>query len=142
MRLVFANFLFSLILGTLSALVTLLPAQGAERINFIITGSPLKLSLRISSLEAFASDGTVDRGLADYMRITGASEEEKAQFRKILLKRTEIDPVLLSRLLRTEMGEDLLSRWGQHIAIQGGRNGKANMLYGEQLLHLPWMPMA
>ena len=124
MRLGVAHFLFSLILGMLTAVGTILPAQGAERINFIITGSPLKLSLRISSLEAFAADGTIDRGLADYMRITGASEAEKAQFRKILLKRTEIDPVLLSRLLRTEMGEDLLSRWGQHIAIQGGRNGK------------------
>ncbi|MDJ0574657.1 MAG: alpha/beta hydrolase, partial [Xenococcaceae cyanobacterium MO_234.B1] len=74
MRLEAAHFLFSLILGTLTAVGTLLPAQGAERINFIITGSPLKFSLRISSLEAFAADGTVDRGLADYMRITGASE--------------------------------------------------------------------
>ena len=107
----------------MTTLGTLLPAQGAERINFI-TGTPLQLSLRISSLEAFAADGTIDRGLADYMRITGATEEEQAQFRQILLKRKEIDPVLLSRLLRTEMGEDLLSRWGQHIAIQGGRNGK------------------
>ncbi len=102
---------------------SLVPAQAAQTINFI-TPSPLKLSLNISSLEAFAADGTVDRSLADYMRFAGASEEEKAQFRELLLKRAEIDPILFSRLLRTEMGEDLLSRWGQHIAIQGGRNGK------------------
>ncbi len=122
MRLGVAYFLGSLILGTLTALGTPLPAQAAEKINFIF-GS-LRFSLRISSLEAFADDGTVDRRLADYLRITGASEEEKSQFQEILLKRAEIDPVLLSRLLRTEMGEDLLSRWGEHIAIQGGRNGK------------------
>ena len=122
MKLGVAHFLFSLILGTLTVVGTLLPAQAGEKIKFI--AGPLRFSLRISSLEAFAADGTVDRGLADYLRITGATEEEKAQFREILLKRTEIDPVLLSRLLRTEMGEDLLSRWGEHIAIQGGRNGK------------------
>ncbi len=122
MRVGVAHFLFSLILGTLTAVGTLLPAQAGEKIKFI--AGPLRFSLRISSLEAFAADGTVDRGLADYLRIDGATEEEKAQFREILLKRAEIDPVLLSRLLRTEMGEDLLSRWGEHIAIQGGRNGK------------------
>ncbi len=115
-------FLGSLILGTLTTVANILPAQAAAKINFI--AGPLKLSLPISSLEAFAADGTVDRKLADYLRITGANEQEKAQFRKILLKRAEIDPFLLSQLLRTEIGEALLSRWGEHIAIEGGRNGK------------------
>ncbi|MDJ0900636.1 MAG: alpha/beta hydrolase [Xenococcus sp. MO_188.B8] len=115
--------LISLIIGTLTSVGSFVPAQAAQTINFL-TPSPLKFSLSISSLETFAADGTVDRSLADYMRFAGANEEDKERFREILLKRAEIDPILFSRLLRTEMGEDLLSRWGQHIAIQGGRNGK------------------
>lgn len=115
--------LISSIVGTLAALGSFVPAQAAQTINFI-TSSPLKFSLSISSLETFAADGTIDRSLADYMRFAGANEEEKERFREILLRRAEINPIVLSRLLRTEMGEDMLSRWGQHIAIQGGRNGK------------------
>lgn len=115
--------LISLIIGTLTSLGSFVPAQAAQTINFI-TPSPLKFSLSISSLETFAADGIVDRSLADYMRFAGANEEEKERFREILLRRAEIDPIVLSRLLRTDMGEDMLSRWGQHIAVQGGRNGK------------------
>jgi predicted dienelactone hydrolase len=100
----------------------MLPVTAAQTIYFI--AGPIRLSLAISSLEAFAADGIVDRRLKDYLRIAGASEGEKAQFRDVLRKRADIDPILLSRLLRTEMGEDLLSRWGKHITIQGGRNGK------------------
>ena len=116
------HFIFSLIFGTMIVAGNLLPVKAAQTIYFI--AGPVRVSLNISSLEAFATDGTVDRRLADYLRIAGATEEEKAGFREVLLKRVEIEPTLLSRLLRTEMGEDLLSRWGRHITIQGGRNGK------------------
>ena len=101
---------------------TLLPTIAAEKINFIV--GPLRLSLNISSLETFADEGTIDRRLADYFRMTGVGEAEQRQFRDALRKTVDIDPVLFSRLLRTEMGEDLLTRWGEHINIQGGRNGK------------------
>ena len=72
-------FIFSLILGVLTAAGSILPAQAAQTINFL-TPSPLKFSLSISSLETFAADGTVDRSLADYMRFARAGEEEKERF--------------------------------------------------------------
>ena len=114
--------LFQFMIGTLAVMGSLLPVQAAEKIEFV--AGPLRLPLRISSLEVFATDGTVDRELATYLRFVGASEQRKAQFREILLQRADIDPIVLSRLFRTEIGKDLLSRWGQHIAIQGGGNGK------------------
>ena len=115
-------FFISLTLAILTTVATALSASAAEQIKFIV--GPLRLSLSISSLETFATDGTIERRLADYFRFAGSSEAEKEKFREILLKTVDIDPVLLSRLLRTEMGEDLLSRWGEYISIQGGRNGK------------------
>ena len=114
--------LFSLILAALTTAGIFQSASAAEKIKFIV--GPLRLSLNISSLESFAANGTVDRRLADYFRFAGSTEAEKNEFREILLKPIAIDPVLLSRLLRTDMGEDLLSRWGEYITIQGGRNGK------------------
>ncbi len=49
MKLGVAHFLFSLILGTLTAVGTRMPAQAGEKIKFI--AGPLRFSLRISSLK-------------------------------------------------------------------------------------------
>lgn len=116
------SFFLSLIGSILITVGTHLSTTAAEKINFII--GPLRLSLNISSLETFADEGTIDRRLADYFRMAGVGETEKIQFREVLRKTVDIDPILFSRLLRTEMGEDMLTRWGEHINIQGGRNGK------------------
>ncbi|CCQ56570.1 MAG: alpha/beta hydrolase [Crocosphaera sp.] len=122
MRLKNSSFFLSLIGSILVTVGSHLPTIAAEKINFIV--GPLRLSLNISSLETFADEGTIDRRLADYFRMAGVGEAEQIRFREILRKTVDIDPVLFSRLLRTEMGEDLLTRWGEHINIQGGRNGK------------------
>ena len=116
------SFFLSLIGSILVIVGTHGPTITAEKINFIV--GPLRLSLNISSLENFADEGTIDRRLADYFRMAGVGEAEQIRFREVLSKKLEIDPVLFSRLLRTKMGEDLLTRWGEHINIQGGRNGK------------------
>ncbi|MDJ0580768.1 alpha/beta hydrolase [Crocosphaera sp.] len=116
------SFFLSLIGSILVIVGTHGPTITAEKINFIV--GPLRLSLNISSLENFADEGTIDRRLADYFRMAGVGEAEQIRFREVLSKKLEIDPVLFSRLLRTEMGEDMLTRWGEHINIQGGRNGK------------------
>ncbi len=116
------SFFLSLIGSILVIVGTHWPTIAAEKINFIV--GPLRLSLNISSLETFADEGIIDRRLADYFRMTGVGQAEQIQFREVLSKKVEIDPVLFSRLLRTKMGEELLTRWGEHINIQGGRNGK------------------
>ena len=79
-------------------------------------------SLRVESLETFAKDGTIDKNLKFYLR--GTTPEQEAKFREALLKRIEINPIMLSRFFNTEIGEDILNRFGKGITILGGRNGK------------------
>ncbi|BAU65333.1 hypothetical protein STA3757_27150 [Stanieria sp. NIES-3757] len=79
-------------------------------------------SLRVESLETFAKDGTINKNLKFYLR--GTTPEQEAKFREALLKRIYIEPILLSRFFNTEIGEDILTRFGKGITILGGRNGK------------------
>ncbi len=112
----------SLAIGILSTIITALPVEAAEKIYFIY--GPLNLSLKVKSLETFAHEGIVDENLKFYMNLTGVDEQEKERFRSALTQRTEINPVQLSRFFNTGIGEDILSRFGQFLMIQGGTNGK------------------
>ena len=116
------RWLFSVTFGIITSVAAAMPVEAAKTIYFVYT--PLSLSLRVSSLEAFAEDGTVNKNLAFYMNLAGVTDEEKAIFREALLKRVEVDPVLLSRLLNTDEGKRILSYFGRVTNIQGGRNGK------------------
>jgi predicted dienelactone hydrolase len=109
-------------LGTLTALTVSLPVNSAEEIYFVY--SPIEESLKVSSLEKFVKDGTIDENLAFYMNIVNPNEQEKALFRKILTQKIDIDPVVLSRLLKTDEGDRLLTFFGDIINIQGGSSGK------------------
>jgi predicted dienelactone hydrolase len=105
----------------LSTSLTILPARAADKLYF--SYGPLLLpSLRVESLETFAKDGTIDKNLKFYLR--GTTPEQDAKFREALLKRIDINPVMLSRFFNTEIGEDILTRFGKGITILGGRNGK------------------
>ena len=96
--------------------------HAAEEIYFVY--SPIEESLKVSSLEKFVKDGTIDKNLAFYMNIAKPNEQEKALFRKLLTQKIPIDPVVLSRLLKTDEGERLLTFFGNIINIQGGSSGK------------------
>lgn len=96
--------------------------DAAEKIYFLY--SPLIDSLDVHSLELFAADGTINSDLAFYLNIVGANDEEKRIFRESLTQKTDIDPVLLSRILRTDEGERLLDSFGEIINIHGGSNAK------------------
>ena len=99
-----------------------MPIKAAEKIYFIYP--PVSQSLRVSSLEAFAKDGTINKDLSFYLNLAGVDDQEKAKFREVLLKRAELDPIIVSRFFKTEIGEDILERIGSIINIQGGSNGK------------------
>ena len=116
------RWLFSVTFGTIASVATVMPVEAAKTIFFVYT--PLMESLQVSSLEAFAEDGTVNKNLAFYMNLAGVTDEEKAIFREALRKPIKIDPVLLSRLLNTDEGKRILNYFGKVTNIQGGRNGK------------------
>jgi predicted dienelactone hydrolase len=110
----------ALALNCLSTLIVTLPMRAAEKLY--LTYGPLKFSLKVESLETFAKQGTINKDLAFYLGF--ASPEDRAEFRKALLKRADISPVILSRFFNSAIGEDILTRLGLLIAIEGGNNGK------------------
>ena len=112
-------------LGTLATVSTIGPLNAAEKISFYYT--PLGFTVRISSLERFADEGIIDKNLEFYLNLPGLNDEEIAKFREALNKSIDIDPVLLYRVLNTEIGEEILTLMGQVINIQGGGNGKYAM---------------
>jgi predicted dienelactone hydrolase len=117
---IFQNWKRYLSLGILSALLTSIPVIAAEKL-FLIYG-PLKLSLRVSSLELFAKEGTINKDLEFYLG--KANPEQQAKFREALTEKASVDPLLVSRFFNTEIGEDILQRIGKGFTIEGGRNGE------------------
>ena len=111
----------NLTLGTLAAILTVLPVYAQSRLVFIYP--PINLSLGIDSLELFANEGVINRELAYYMNLAGVNDEEKEAFRQALLKKVDLNPVQVSRFFNSPMGQELLHRVGHLFSIQGGRNG-------------------
>ena len=113
--------LVSLALGASATVAITIPLEAAEKISFVY--SPFVESLEISSLEIFAEEGIINQDLAFYLKLAKADEKDKKLLREILTKRIEVDPILLSRLLKTDEGERLLNFFGEYLNIPGGRNG-------------------
>ncbi|MEG3436294.1 alpha/beta hydrolase [Pannus brasiliensis CCIBt3594] len=110
----------SLVLGFLSLMVAIAPVTAANEILFFL--GPFGRSVKVSSLEVFAKNGTIDGNLRQYLRNTTPAQQ--AEFREALTKSAPLSPVLLSRFFNTEMGESILNRMGGLVTIQGGSNGK------------------
>lgn len=108
-----------LVLGFFLALLTSIPVKAAEKIY--LSYGPLMFSLEVDSLETFAKDGRINKDLEFYLdRVTPKKQEE---FREILLKETNLDPVLVSRFFNSAMGQKILTSVGKGVTIQGGSNG-------------------
>lgn len=102
------------------ALLTTLPSVAADSI--ILTYGALRRSIRIESLEIFAKEGIINSNLRLYLG--NLSPQQQQELRAVLLKPVPVDPVLLSRFFNSQIGEDVLTRAGYGVTIQGGRNGK------------------
>jgi predicted dienelactone hydrolase len=108
-----------------AALLAGLPAQAAEEI-FLRYG-PLERSIRTSSLERLATEGTVSEDLAFYFNLAGLSDARQEELRQNLDRPLAIDGVLLSRFLYTSLGEDLLDQVGAILQTRSGNNGKLSL---------------
>lgn len=95
------------------------PAIAAERI--FISYNFLERSVPISSLEAYARDGTIDENLAGYARY--ASPQVLQQLRSVLQARVDLSPVAVSQFLYSPQGEVLLGRVGQVVRSEGDLSG-------------------
>ncbi|MBD1872869.1 alpha/beta hydrolase [Nodosilinea sp. FACHB-131] len=117
-----------LALGGLSLGLTLLsglPVQAAEEIFF--SYGPVERSVSTSSLETLIETGELTDDLAFYVDLVGLSEAEVAQLRQNLDRPLEVDGVLLSRFLYTNLGEELLDQVGVILKTRAGGNGKLSL---------------
>lgn len=110
----------ALTLSLCSIVLTAMPVVAAEEI--ILTYGPWRGSVRINSLETFAKDSTINSNLRFFLGRFDQQQQDK--FKEALVKRIDVSPILLSRFFNSEIGEDILTRVGRGITIQGGRNGK------------------
>ena len=97
-----------------------IPVYGAERVVFSISVLG-DFSVSVDSLEAFAKEGKINQDLALYAN--NLDPKTLQNLRKVLNKRFDADPVMISRLLRRGIGEALLKRMGQLIEMEGKING-------------------
>jgi predicted dienelactone hydrolase len=112
-----------------SGIVATLPARSAEEIYFDY--GLFGRSLPVSSLEAFAQNGTVDENLAPYLNRLPA--ERQQDFQRLLstplpalgpdIPEEIGDPFALSQWLYTTTGEALLSLSGQLVETEARQNG-------------------
>lgn len=108
-------------LGLLSTLLTALPIQAAEKLTFFY--GPFVQSVQVSSLNIFAQDGTINSDLEFYFKLAKADTKTQQEFRKALTARLNLDPVLLSRLFYSELGEEILTSIGRYVQVPQQGNG-------------------
>lgn len=99
--------------------LTSFPVKAAEKI--FLSYGPLEFSVEVESLEIFAKDGTINEDLGQYLN--RLSPEKQQKFRKVLTEKAPLEPVLVSRFFNTVMGQDMLTRLGKGITLEGGENG-------------------
>ncbi|MGB3308860.1 MAG: alpha/beta hydrolase [Nodosilinea sp.] len=99
-----------------------LPVQAAEAIFFRY--GLVERSVSTRSLETLIETGQLTDDLAFYVNLVGLSEPEVEQLRQNLDRPLEVDGVLLSRFLYSNLGEDLLGQVGVILQTRVGDNGK------------------
>lgn len=112
--------LVALFAGLSVPLMAISPIHAGELLSF--SYGPLIRSLRISSLQAFAKDGSVADDLAFFLQFTPANKRD--ELRSALVQRADIDPLLVSQFFYSHIGEEVLERLGRGITLQRGGNGK------------------
>ncbi|MFM1842626.1 MAG: hypothetical protein RLZZ490_1362 [Cyanobacteriota bacterium] len=120
----FVRWFWSLGLGSLATLFTQLPGKTADNIFF--TYGPIKLTVKVASLEKFVKTGEVDSNLAFLFNLVGASATERDKLREMMQFKADVDPLVISRFFNSSVGEDLLERAGYILNSPWGSNG----LYG------------
>lgn len=110
----------SLVLSGVAVMADM-PSHAAETLSF--SYGPLIRSLKVSSLETFAENGTVEEDLAFFLTLV--KPEEYPLLRKALTEKADIDPLIVSRFFNSDIGEDILERLGKAITLLRGGNGKS-----------------
>ncbi|RMF66536.1 MAG: alpha/beta hydrolase, partial [Cyanobacteria bacterium J069] len=95
------------------------PAHSAEQV--VVNLGAFEIALAVDDLETYANSGKVQGGLKLYSRFLG--ETGMADLRQFLQRRFEVDPVVISQLLYSSLGEETLRRLGAVVRTDTRQNG-------------------
>ncbi|HEY9639708.1 MAG TPA: alpha/beta hydrolase [Coleofasciculaceae cyanobacterium] len=111
---------FSLLLGTIVAIVIAFPVSATERVFFSF--GLFERSISVDSLEAYADTGTVNPDLAAFLRLLDPTNRE--ELRTVLTTRHQISPVAISHIFYAPLGETSLRYIGHLIQTGKRQNGQ------------------
>ncbi|MEM9088370.1 MAG: alpha/beta hydrolase [Cyanobacteria bacterium P01_F01_bin.53] len=103
----------------LACMLTALPAQGAERIQFFF--GPFEPTIYVEDLETFAKTGEVAERLAPFAN--RLNNQQQQAFRGILGARNDLSPIPVAQFTYSTLGENLLGKLGQVIQTDNFLNG-------------------
>jgi predicted dienelactone hydrolase len=116
------RWLMSLCLGGFAAAMTPLAGRAAD--NIFLTYGPIRLTVRVESLENFVKDGTVDNNLGFLFNLVGASDSELEKLREVMQARADVNPVVLSKFFNSSLGENILAKAGFILNIPWNNGGE------------------
>lgn len=119
-RRLFQKLVLSSAMAAIASVAIASPVWAAERLFFFF--GPFQLSVYMDSLEKFAEDGTVTQDLGLYLN--RVDEPQREEFRKALLQPVEVNPLEISRMLNTPIGEMVLTQLGNVVTLPSGGNGE------------------
>ncbi|XLQ11866.1 MAG: alpha/beta hydrolase [cyanobacterium endosymbiont of Epithemia adnata isolate EadnSB Bon19] len=112
----------NLILGNLGALYAALPVEAADKI--ILKYSILRESVCISELSTLAKTGEISSSLNSYLKMANKQPED---LRRILNQNVNVDPVFLSKILKSFAGNFVLDKVSQVIHTPSRRADRESL---------------
>lgn len=107
----------------LSAILTTIPARGAERIAVVY--GPIQFSLSVESLEALVKEGKVTEELSSY--VGQIDPKNLTDLREIMQRRFEANPTVISQFTKAQLGQTVLERLGRVLQTEAGQNGATSL---------------
>ncbi|MFN9173713.1 MAG: alpha/beta hydrolase [Synechocystis sp.] len=118
----YSRWFLSLCLGGLATLMTPLAGKTAENIFF--TYGPVRLTVRVASVENFVKNGVVDDNLRFLFNLIGASNQDLERLREVMQVRPNVSPIVLSKFFNSSLGENILARAGFILNIPWSNAGE------------------
>lgn len=115
----YSSWLLCSVVTAASVALTALPSRAAERLYF--SYGLFERSVSVSSLEAFAEDGTANADLRFFLSFLDS--KARNQFQKALNETYRLDPVAVSQSFYDPIGEMSLRYLGRGIQTGGRQNG-------------------
>ncbi|OKH22990.1 alpha/beta hydrolase [Hydrococcus rivularis NIES-593] len=120
----FRNFkiLLSIMLAGVGMELSVTPASAAERV--ILKYRVLRESIPVSDLRTLVDTGEAPSSLKNYLKI---ADTEPDELQRVLKKEVEVDPVQLSKILNSPVGEFFLDRASEIVHTPSERASRQSL---------------